>query len=621
MTLFSRTVEYEAAPAWAARWFRLPLRRFALERDKADRFWFPVTVFALLVLYLLLQNPYWVPAGDSELYAAVARSLATGKGYRFNGQHVAMIPPGWSLLMAGVMKLTNSFLALKLLTMTCMLGSLACDYWILRRFASPARTALAVVLTGTISHLFQATYWLISEGSFCLSVSAAVLLALQVAEGRRAWWRGIVITFLCIAAVSIRWAGVLSMLLVVAALLDGQWRPRLNWQWVLAVIAIVITIATFAGLRRALRPSPGELAIQSDVMMGSGEDIGTSVDEAPVTGAANQTARAYRLIPRGSIVDRLVNWGCWYSWLFWQPFRAAGASRVLGAIAILTGWAVLLLTAVTTIVACMQRRWLWLAMGGYCGVLALGWPSVNARYYVPVAFLITLGVLLGVGQLQIWTRNAKLRKWISAGGIAFVASLVLCNGALYGVEVSVARSAHFAQRYETGLNMSLISAGEYLMNLPDPPKDGEIAVSGRYTNMDHSRPSPFALRVLALLTDRVIQTPRYKITNVVPTSSFHNGKILRRWLYEDIDKPRVKWYLYQPPISPWRIWHFRLGWYQKWQTGRAPKETDSVWHLYKVVEEKPEKGKHADPGAPPEVKLIEVIPPQVTKYPTRIPGL
>ena len=39
---------------------------------------FPLLIAALLVLDGLLQNPYWVPAGDSELYTAAARSMAQG---------------------------------------------------------------------------------------------------------------------------------------------------------------------------------------------------------------------------------------------------------------------------------------------------------------------------------------------------------------------------------------------------------------------------------------------------------------------------------------------------------------------------------------------------------------
>jgi len=108
-----------------------------------DRVAFAILVSALLLLYGLLQNPYWVPAGDSELYTAAARNMARGEGYTFNGQPIAIIPPGWAWLMSMVMRLTPYFLPLKLMAMACVIGSLACAYWIVRRFVSPLR-ALAI---------------------------------------------------------------------------------------------------------------------------------------------------------------------------------------------------------------------------------------------------------------------------------------------------------------------------------------------------------------------------------------------------------------------------------------------------------------------------------------------
>jgi hypothetical protein len=380
---------------------------------------------------------------------------------------------------------------------------------------------------------------------------------------------------------------------------------------------VLFSVTTFFSLRHALKPTPEQMKLAADMMLGSGEDTGVSAEEVPVTGAASQTAKAYDLVPRGSFMDRLLNWGRWYSWLFWQPFRAAAGSKVLGTIATLTGWVVLGLITVTTIVATMQKRWLWLAMSVYCGVLALGWSNVNARYFVPVAFLCTAGVLLSADQLNLWLARTKWRNWIRWGAITFIGSVALCNGLLYLVEMTVARSPSFAQRYETGINMSLISAGEHLKNMPDAPKDGEIAVSGRYTNLNRSRPSPFALRVIALVTDRIIQTPRYKITDAPPVSNIRNSKLLKNWLIADTDgKVKVKYYLWQPPISPWRVWHFRLGWYEKWQIGKTAEKDESRWRLYRVIE-----GPIDPETTLPEVRMVEVTVRQLDKYPTRVPGL
>ena len=97
---------------------------------QAWRIWIGV-VAACLFLYLLTYNVYWVPGGDSELYVALARSLAQGNGYKFNGSHVSISPPGWPLLLAGVMKVWPTFAAMKLVALLCMVGSLSLWYWIL----------------------------------------------------------------------------------------------------------------------------------------------------------------------------------------------------------------------------------------------------------------------------------------------------------------------------------------------------------------------------------------------------------------------------------------------------------------------------------------------------------
>ena len=93
-----------------------------------------LVTIAVLGFYLLLLNPFWVPGGDSELYVAVARSWALGNGHMFNGQSVSISPPGWPLLLAGVFRISTSFLFLKLITIACMTGAMSIWFWILLRF-------------------------------------------------------------------------------------------------------------------------------------------------------------------------------------------------------------------------------------------------------------------------------------------------------------------------------------------------------------------------------------------------------------------------------------------------------------------------------------------------------
>ena len=547
-----------------------------------DRLAFPALVVALLLLYGLLQNQYWVPAGDSELYAAAARNLALGHGYSFLGQPVAISPPGWSWMMSLMMRATSSILALKLLAMGCMTLSLAMGYWVVRRFVSPMQALYVILLTAVISHVYQATYWLISEGSFCLATTASILLAMQISEGRRQWWRIVLLLIACAAAVSIRWAGALGVILVAACLLNGQWKPRWTTVWVTAALVCIVSVATFFAWRIGLRGTPEQIAAANDMVTGTGEDTGTmpAADSGPpIVGTLGQNAKAYSLIPAGSPVDRFFNLGRWFSYLYWQPFRAAGASNLILKVATTTGWIIVGVLGVLVVSSVRRRQWLWAAVALYTGMLAMGWPNVNARYFVPVAFLITLGMFLATDELFRLTANRRgWRILVACCFVLFISSIAICNGALWSVEMAIARSEHFYAHYEDGMNEPLIQACQYLMTLPQPPKDDEVAVSPRYTNLNKSKASPFGIRATVWLTGlNDVNSPRWKNTVVPPNSNTSAGRDLRKWL----KSKGIKWYLYQTEIEPWRVWHFRLGWYEKMQLGHVPTEETVGWQLYR----------------------------------------
>lgn len=576
--------------------------------EMPDRVAFAILTVGLLLLYGLLQNQYWVPAGDSELYTAAARNMALGHGYTFLGQPVAISPPGWSFMMSIVMRATSLIWPLKLMAMACMTASLLMGYWVARRFVSPTQAVCVILLTAVISHVYQATYWLISEGSFCLATTASILLAMQIAEGRRQWWRIALLLFACVAAVSIRWAGVLGVIVVVACLLDGQLKPKLSITWITAVLVCVVSVVTFFGWRHGLRGTPAQVAAAQDMVTGTGEDTGTiPVTDVgpPVVGTTSQNAQTYALIPAGSPVDRVFNWGRWFSYLYWQPFRAAGASKWILRGATFTGWVVIAVLSVLVVFATMRKKWLWLAVGMYTGALAVGWPNVNARYYVPVAFLITLGMFLATDELlRLTTKRRAAHAFFVVCFIAFVGSVALCNGALWTVEMAIARSERFYARYEDGMNMPLIQACQYLRGLPQPPQNGDLAVSPRYTNLNRSKASPFGIRATVLLTGLDdIQNPKWKLTAVPPNSNTATGRDVRKWL----KSKQIKWYLYQTEIEPWRVWHFRLDWYEKMQLGMAPNSETVGWQLYRA--------------SPTNDDWIPVRLPNKFMPVTRVPGL
>src|SRR5438128_1527421 len=186
MTAHSRSIDYP--PAASARTVVCPpVPAEAVSPEPDSRKYFFLTLAALIALYSLLQNRFWVPSGDSEVYISIARNLARHDGYKFNGQPVQMVPPGWPVVMAAVMTVTHYFLPLKLLAMSCVIGFLGVAFWIVRRFVPPRQAMLIVLLTGILSHVYPAAYWLISEGMFCFVSALTILVAMQIREGRQEW--------------------------------------------------------------------------------------------------------------------------------------------------------------------------------------------------------------------------------------------------------------------------------------------------------------------------------------------------------------------------------------------------------------------------------------------------
>ena len=77
---------------------------------------------------------------------------------------------------------------------------------------------------------------------------------------------------------------------------------------------------------------------------------------------------------------------------------------------------------------------------------------------------------------------------------------------------------------------------------------------------------------------------------------------IRRWLVSH----GVRYYLWQPPISPWRVWHFRMAWLEKARTGHTSEVDASDWQLYRVNDDR---------------TVTDLPLPQRCKPVTRVPGL
>jgi hypothetical protein len=72
---------------------------------------------------------------------------------------------------------------------------------------------------------------------------------------------------------------------------------------------------------------------------------------------------------------------------------------------------------------------------------------------------------------------------------------------------------------------------------------------------------------------------------------------------------KVKYVLYQPDVSPWRVFHFRMGWLQKYMTGEPYEETTAGWRMYEI----PPEGDAA--------RTVVLDTAASRHWPTRVPGL
>ncbi|CAN5636819.1 hypothetical protein BH09PLA1_BH09PLA1_17740 [soil metagenome] len=584
------TISYQSQPT---------LRAVDPEARRRDRKTWCITVAIVGLMFLALENPYWIPGGDSEVYIASARSIALGQGYMFNGQAARIAPPGWPMVLAFVMKFVSpTFLALKLVTLTCMLAGLATFYWVLRRFASPPLCASIIVLTALISHVYALTYWLHSDALFTLVTALTLLLALQISEGDRSVWKVVAILLLCVTGSAVRYAGIINISIIVAALLHGRIRPQLDHVWITAVLAGAVTFGSFFGVRFLVNYfAPRTVAFESSAQI----DPTAVLNDLQIAegGDTKQPDVLTGTSGRSGYGQRILGYGTWLSYLLWQPFRLGTGSHLIWYLATFCGWIVALISSVAVIEATRRRQWLLPATALYTFALCLNWPHATARYLVPITPLLLLLILQGLLLLQARATQTGLRTTWRVVAVTGLGSVVLCNLVLYAEEVRIMRSSHLADRYEAGLNKSLVAAAVYLSE--HQVGNWQTAVNPEYRNLNKRRMSPTGLRIITMLTGKAaLQIPKkwteapYKVPN---------DRDFRKLF---IAKHKISYYLEQPTISPWRVSHYRMGWLQEWMTGNPALEIEAGWKLYRC-----------DGASSP----VQIPLPQDVEFPKRVPGI
>jgi len=676
--------------------------------------WWGAGLLAIAIFYLALLNPYWVPSGDGDLYVSIARSIALGQGLRFNGQAVNICPPGWPLLLAGLMKISPTFLCFKIFMILCQTIQLGMWYWVLKRLVPVKIAVMSVALAAILNHVYSLTFWTHTEAVYCVISTGATLLALQIAEGRGGFkWRLSLLLVLCFLCVFMRWAGTLQILIIGAALLHGMkfWdfrSPAVRRQTLIAVTCAVVLAGSLFVLRHKFKLTRAQQVAQVEAGAVFGDDsavVGTvqKTEESNEVGIIN-IASTRELTVYEELWRRFNESGRWLSWLCWQPFRFTASVEGLASLDIVVGWIAMLVFMVPLAKGIHRRHWLWLGAVVYCSVLMINWPNANPRYLVPIAPLLLAGIIIGAKQFfgswqfsrkaivalalvitsitvcvtlaNIFTQYvvSPAALWTMCGLLAlrlmlrgdegeeyplgtrwlrnvFVATVILCNLTLYGIDLTVFRSRDFYGRYEAGFNSEIISACYYLNQVGLENK--ELAVSERYVNFNRPRKSKFSTRAAVLLTNHTVWSVRDKQAGSPPKSD------LLRWITTQRSKPVLRaaaaqgdlslksiraFYLDQRPNVPWRVWHFKLSRDFNQRLVKDPLGPDSGgWKLFELWFEqvppstqpstRPVKPRSTQPAMtqpstrptqPPHEWKRTAAPievPPVNGWPTRVPGM
>src|SRR5688500_6587044 len=214
-----------------------------------------IALLVLALAYGLLQNGRWISGTDTGYYLSIVKTIATGKGYTFNGGPVKLIPPLWPAVLAGAMKLSSSFWFLNLLPMAGMLLAAGLWYCAMSRFTTTRRAAMTVVVTGLLFYTYMSAVQLRTEALFCAALAGAVLLSLQISEGRGGAWRLILLCVLMSTLVLTRWVGLSAWALLAAALLGGRnlKAPTLDRAFVMVGVTLAVAIGTFFTARLVLK--------------------------------------------------------------------------------------------------------------------------------------------------------------------------------------------------------------------------------------------------------------------------------------------------------------------------------------------------------------------------------
>ena len=138
----------------------------------AKRGW---TAVAFAVLYILLISPQWLITPDSAIYLLAGQSLADGDGYRVFEQPQGKYPPGFSLYLAGMIRMgLGHMLWLNLGMVTIGLACLLFCYLLIREHTVPQWAFMVTLILASMYQMVLYCTAQLSDVPFMLLVTAGL---------------------------------------------------------------------------------------------------------------------------------------------------------------------------------------------------------------------------------------------------------------------------------------------------------------------------------------------------------------------------------------------------------------------------------------------------------------
>jgi hypothetical protein len=197
-----------------------------------------------------------------------------------------------------------------------------------------------------------------------------------------------------------------------------------------------------------------------------------------------------------------------------------------------------------------------------------------------VAPFLILGLLEGVDRLGSFGSGRGWRRVARVVGLGIYVVVAVANIPLWAVDTWILHSEDFYGSYLAGQARPLIAIARYLDE--KGVADGEVgrpAIPRVFTDVSPTLGRLFDERGLVLLLDRTIVVVPIRLVLDGP------GDELASWAREH----GLKYYIHRPPISPWRVWHFRVPWLQEWVTGEPVTQENPFYELYDVTGESPRR--------------------------------